>query len=409
MSDLVVRALTDGDWPEFSSVLFEAFLSDASEAERERERAPWEARRAFGIYDGDRMLGGGAILTREITVPGPVSLPAAAVTFVGVRPDARRRGVLGALMRAQLDGLHESGGEAVAVLWSAQAPIYGRFGYGVASHRADARVPAGAEFRPGVEHPGRVELLDAAAAAAPMREVHEAIRAWRVGWLSRPEGSWRYWLADLSELRQGSSAFRYAVHRGPDGPDGYAVFRVRSNPSEHGPANVIDLHELAPASPSASAALWRTMLDLDLVSEVGYRNLALDDPLPLLLLNPRGVVTDVGDQLWLRLVDLGRALAGRRYAAACSVVFEVTDVFCPWNAGRWRLDVAVDGTASVEPSTADPDLRCDVSDLAAAYLGGTRLTALAGAGRVQELRAGALVPASRAFAGDTEPYCVEVF
>ena len=291
MSDLLVRTLTEEDWPEFSRVVAAAFLADLSDAELQRERAPWEANRSHGIYDGDRMLGGGGILTREITVPGPGFLPAAAVTYVGVLPDARRRGVFTAVMHAQLHGLHESGGEPIAVLWSAQAPLYARFGYGVASRRASARVPAGAPYRPdiggpGATWPGRVELLDAATAARPMREVHEAIRAQRVGWLSRPEGSWQYWLADLHEMRQGSSAFRYAVHHGPDGPDGYAVFRVRPSPSESGPAHVIDLHELAPATRSAGAALWRTMLDLDLISEVGYHNLALDDPLPLLLVNP---------------------------------------------------------------------------------------------------------------------------
>ncbi len=409
MSDLVVRTLSADDWPEFSHVVAAAFLADLSEAELQRERAPWEPERSHGIYDGDRLLGGGGILTREITVPGPGFLPAAAVTYVGVLPDARRRGVFTALMHAQLRGLHESGAESIAVLWSAQAPLYGRFGYGVASRRASARVAAGAVFRSEITEVSRVELLDAAAAAGPMREVHEAIRAHRVGWLSRPEGSWQYWLADLAEMRLGASAFRYAVHHGPDGPDGYAVFRFRPGSSENGPNHVIDVHELAPASPSAGAALWRTMLDLDLVSEVGYRNLALDDPLTLLLLNPRGVIADVGDQLWLRLVDLPRALAGRRYAARCSLVLEVTDAFCPWNAGRWRFEVGADGTASVEPSAAEADLRCDVADLAAAYLGGTRLTALAAAGRVQELRPAALVSVSRAFAGDAEPYCPEVF
>ena len=216
-------------------------------------------------------------------------------------------------------------------------------------------------------------------------------------------------LSDLAEQRAGSSALRYAFHHGPDGPDGYAVFRVRPAPLEHGPVAGHRPARARPASPAANAALWRTLLDLDLVAEVGYCNLALDDPLPLLLLNPREVITGVGDQLWLRLIDLPRALAARRYSAPSSVVLEVTDAFCPWNAGRWRLDVGADGAASVAPSTADAELRCDVADLAAAYLGGTRLTALAAAGRVQELRPDALVSASRAFAGDAEPYCPEVF
>jgi predicted acetyltransferase len=37
------------------------------------------------------------------------------------------------MMRKQLTGLHESGGEPIAMLNASEATIYGRFGYGIAS------------------------------------------------------------------------------------------------------------------------------------------------------------------------------------------------------------------------------------------------------------------------------------
>jgi predicted acetyltransferase len=171
----------------------------------------------------------------------------------------------------------------------------------------------------------------------------------------------------------------------------------------------VEVKELVAATPEAHAGLWRSLLDLDMVASVRHWNVALDDPVTALLLRPTAALTDVRDTLWVRLVDLDRALAARRYAAPCELVVEVTDAFCPWNAGRWRLVVDAPGTAVVERAAAAADLACDVTDLGAAYLGGTRLAALAAAGRVRELRAGAVMAASRAFAGDVEPSCPEVF
>ena len=57
---------------------------------------------------------------------------AAGITWVGVLPSHRRRGVLTELMRQQLDDVHERG-EPLAILWASEPPIYGRFGYGIAA------------------------------------------------------------------------------------------------------------------------------------------------------------------------------------------------------------------------------------------------------------------------------------
>jgi predicted acetyltransferase len=143
MSDLTVRTLTEDDYVEFSTMLNGAFLVDTHDGDDAvAERAGFEPERHHGVFDGTRMVGSTGIQTRNLTVPGVGPTPAAGVTSVGVAPDARRRGVLTAAMRAQLDQLREAGAEPVAVLWASQAPIYGRFGYGCASYAGHLSMPA---------------------------------------------------------------------------------------------------------------------------------------------------------------------------------------------------------------------------------------------------------------------------
>lgn len=84
-------------------------------------------------------------------------------------------------------------------------------------------------------------------------------------------------------------------------------------------------------------------------------------------------------------------------------MFEVEDDFCPWNAGRWRLSGDAKG-ASCARTTDAADLALSVRELGAAYLGGVSLAALGAAGRVRELRQGALAEASVGFASTVAPW-----
>jgi predicted acetyltransferase len=418
-STVTARSLTEDELPAYLDMVASAFLSDPQPAREQRGAAMLAPERVVGIFGGDRLVGGGTVMARELTLPGEVTSPVAAVSFVGVRPDARGRGALSTLMRTQLDRLHQPGagadtrpgGEPIAALWASMAPLYGRFGYGLASRHGALTVPGRARFRDGAPIGGAVEWLDEAAAAEPIRAVHLGLRPSQVGWISRPELVWRWRLGDDERDRGGATAYRFAVHRPRAGgePDGYAVFRFKPEWGAAGPDFDVEVRELVAATPEARAGLWRALLDLDMVGRVRYDNVALDDPIALLLADARAKLTDVADSLWIRLVELDRALAARRYAVPADLVLAVTDGFCPWNAGRWRLRVACDGTAEVTRTEADADLMCDTTDLASAYLGGIRLAALAAAGRVRELRPGAVRVASLAMAGEVEPYCLEVF
>ncbi|HVE98169.1 MAG TPA: sterol carrier protein domain-containing protein, partial [Mycobacteriales bacterium] len=112
--------------------------------------------------------------------------------------------------------------------------------------------------------------------------------------------------------------------------------------------------------------------------------------------------------LWVRLVDVPVALAQRRYAAPGAVVLEVTDAVCDWNTGRYLLD-ATGAVAGCERTDRAPELELSVTELGAAFLGGTRLGSLAAAGRVVEHVPGALARADAMFAWSPLPACPEVF
>jgi predicted acetyltransferase len=150
-------------------------------------------------------------------------------------------------------------------------------------------------------------------------------------------------------------------------------------------------------------ALWRFLFGLDLTSVIRTGARPVDDPWTHLVSDIRRCEVRLRDALYLRPVDVGAALAARAYAAPVDVVFEVSDPFCPWNEGRWRLSGGAGG-ASCERTAAGADLRLSVRELGSAYLGGVSLAALAGAGRVQEVRQGALAEAATAFLSPVAPW-----
>jgi predicted acetyltransferase len=110
---------------------FMAFGEEMKDEDLERSRRLMPLDRVLAAWDGSRPVGVAASWPFELTVPGG-SVPAAGVTWVGVLPSHRRRGILRELMLRQLADVHDRG-EPLAILWATESAIYGRFGYGVAS------------------------------------------------------------------------------------------------------------------------------------------------------------------------------------------------------------------------------------------------------------------------------------
>ncbi|GAB3487286.1 GNAT family N-acetyltransferase [Amycolatopsis cihanbeyliensis] len=391
-----LRPITDGEFAAWARMIADTYGIDRTEAEIANQRAATELERTVAAFDGDAPVGGASLYRRLLTVPGAV-LPVAGVATVGVTPTHRRRGILTSMMRRQLTDLHEQGAEPVAALRPAEAPIYGRYGYGPATRGNQFRCDKSAmSFRPGVDFgEGSIRLLDAERARPVLERVYDEVRTLMVGWPDRQDAHWNVRLFDEPEARDGASGFRFAVHREPDGrATGYALYRHHEG--------TVRVEELAAVSRTAYAALWRYLAGIDLAGWIEYEG-APDEPLPHLLTDPRAARSCPVDRIWVRLVDVERALAGRRYSVPLEVVLAVRDAFCPWNTGRYRLR-AEGEEVSCERAQAAADLELTSTELGAAYLGGTSLASLGAAGLVRERRPGTLARASIAFRHDREPF-----
>lgn len=411
--ELPIRVGTPDDWPAVWELLATAFHHSKPDPEFfELERGIFEPARALIAEDDGEVVGHVGAFTRDMTVPGAV-LPAAHVTMVSVAATHRRRGLLTRMMHRQLREVRQAGREPFAVLWASEGRIYPRFGYGLAAHHLgleiDTRETA---VRQDWQQPGpaagRLRAAEPATVVKEMQTVYELLRPDRSGWISRDETWWRYVLADTESLRHGFGPRRAVLVEGPNGPTGYATWRTKSGWDASGPRAEVQVSELMAVDPASYTALWRFLLSIDLTRVARYDFAAVDEPLLSLVAEPGRLGARLGDALWVRIVDVESALAARRYATPVDVVFEVTDPLLPDNAGRWRLTGDGEGAACA-PTGAPADLACDVRDLGSAYLGGQSLVSLAAAGRMRELRPGALLAASRAFGWHRAPAALEVF
>ncbi len=418
-----LRSIGEEEYEGFHRRLSSAFGEDSTEEARAYERHTFEFDRSIVAIDGGELVGTAGAFSFELTVPGPAVVSVAGVSWVGVLPTHRRRGVLRAMMDHQLDDV-VARGEAIAVLTASEAGIYGRFGYGVATRAATVDIAAsGAELRSPSTGRGRIRLLDAPAAGKVLPGVHDAYRRSRPGAINRSEDTWAAYLSDPKDWRAGASGRFYAVHEADDGvADGYAAYRVKPSESGEETGKTVIVSEVHTAGPDAGsrsraaaceieAALFEYLLAIDLQRTLRLARRPLDDPLRWRLVDSRRYcTTKVADWLWARLLDIPAALAARRYAVAGKLVVAVHDAFRPVNDGRYLLDGGPDGATvtRLDGTGPSPDVSLPVDALGAAYLGGVPFTILAAAGLVSGER-DALARADAMFVSTPLPYCDEPF
>lgn len=396
----------EGDWESMLTVLRTAFNDDDFEV-GEAEKAVFEPERTVFAVAGDTVAGVSSVFTRDMVVPGGI-VPTAHVTQVSVLPTHRRQG----LLRRMITRLHTDAlalGEPIAALWASEGKIYQRFGYGLAALKLTIEAEQREMTLRDPVTPAEGRLRDVPVdSPGEMRKVYDEVYADRPGWSVRDDRSWALALLDPKSRRGGATALRATVHDGPDGVDGYVLWRVKNDWSGHGPVGTVQIRELIASTPEAYRALWHFALRVDLTRKTRYGLAAVDEPVQYLVDEPRRLQTSVNDSLWVRILDVPKALTARRYAAPVDVVIEVTDADLPDNAGRWHLVGDRDG-ATCTRADRPADLSCDVHALGAVYLGGTPLAALAAGGQVRELRAGMLAPASVAFGWHRAPSATEGF
>jgi predicted acetyltransferase len=401
-----IRPTTDEDLDVLVDTLHTAF-GRFPETPREDGGGVWWAalemdRCLFAVAEDGRPVGTAGAYSFELTLPGGTVAPAAGVTAVGVIPSHRRRGVLTAMMRHQLTELRDRG-EFLSVLLASEALIYRRFGYGPATYTQRVTVPPHKSVfdrpRTGGTDAGSVEVLRRAECGELLEEIYDRYRRAQPGALSRPH---RWWTRGAGQPPIAPAPRYVAVHRDADGvADGYACYAL-------GDSGTLTVDETIAVDDAAFTALARFALDHDLISEVVFRHVPPGHPLRWQLTDFRaGEVSGDTDWLWVRLLDVPRALTARGWATDGELVLDVDDPFLG-ERGHYLLTVR-DGKADCAPTDRAPDLSLDISDLGSVYLGGTAPGTLVRAGRVQAHHADAAARADALFCTERPPHCLHWF
>ena len=408
--DPEIRLVTEEELPAFVDSLSTSFLDRPDPVKLAAEVRPiWDLSRAWAAFNDGRISGTFRSWATQLTVPGGGLLPGSAIAGVTVLPTHRRRGTLRAMVAAEHAAIRERG-EAVGLLYASEYRIYGRFGYGpgcrVATWTVDAR-DAGFVLEPagGVEFltPG-LDVIDT------IRDVYDAARIGRPGEIRPRERIWEFDLG-LTESSWGPRWKSFLVlRRDRDGnPDGYVRYRAEEKWVERQSQASITVDDFQAVTDEAHLALWSFLINVDLVATVKAEHGSPSERLPWLLTNARAArMSDVGDGLWVRLIDIPRALEARRYEREARLVLEVIDPEQSSGRIRLELDAGRDG-ATCRPIDRSPDLTLDVADLSAAYLGGTSLRNAVIAHGVDEHRDGALADADAVLRTGAEPWCSTFF
>ena len=400
--DVEIRTIAEDEFEAYLRAIELSFSGATTAEDVERERLIVEIDRCLAALDEGRIVGGAMAVSFHFTVPGGAQVAAAGITGVGVQPTHRRRGINTSLMRAQLDDIR-SRGEPIAALYASEGGIYGRFGYGLASFLGEIDLEGDrTTFVRGYRPTGRVRLLPRSEALPLIGPIYDRAQSRRPGMIALDDRWWEAMFFEGEKDKDDPTFF--AVHDTDDEADAYTAYRVKHEWTDSLPNLELNVQQLVATSPQAYADMWRYLFDIDLVRRVKAWNRPVDEPLFYLMEEPNRLRFRTGNALRVRLVDVPAALEARGYAGGGRIVVDVEDTFCPWNEGRYALDVAA-GVASCERTDSEPDIVCSAADLGATYLGGATFRQLHRAGRIGEARPGGLERADVLFASDPAPWC----
>ncbi|MDT0463503.1 GNAT family N-acetyltransferase [Streptomyces gibsoniae] len=422
--DIDVRAITESEIKEWNRALATGFLrppevSDHDVAYLATYLVP---SRTLGAFDrgAPRFPGRGTPVVatfrsfpQELTAVGGTPVPADAITNVSVTATHRRRGLLSRMMALDLAAAKERG-DVVATLIAAEYPIYGRFGFGPATHTAQwvVEIPRTGldRHRPVPDDGGRVDLVDGATVRELGPALHERLRGGQAGAIDRSE---RWWQVTTGAIRVDARPWTepfHAVYRGPSGAVEGLVTYVCENHwgDDKKPGGEVTVKSLIATDPAAERALWHYLCSIDWVTTVRSGHRAPDDLLPHLLPDPRAArLVTHSDWLWVRILDVVRALETRTYATAGTLVLEVVDK-AGLVGGRYRLEAGPDG-ARCTPTDQEPQLTLPAAELATLWLGDESAVRLVALGRLREQQKGAASVADALLRTSRRPWCPDIF
>ncbi|WP_168198703.1 GNAT family N-acetyltransferase [Nesterenkonia sp. NBAIMH1] len=339
-------------------------------------------------YGSEHPVGTFIDFDKTLNAGGPQLIDAFLITGVTVDASYRRRGILKHLMTSRLAAAVEDG-KAVALLTASEGSIYGRFGFGPATREHQVRINvsrAGEAFGLRRQPSGRVLTADPSKLGDVIDEVfagHHAVTRGSVGRLPdyRRYGTGEWTPDDITTPWRGARAIIHVKDDGRIG--GYAVFTFRGWDEEPFTMRISDLIAVDAES---QIELIRHLSAMDMVERISWDGAPAEDPLRWALVNPRARrAARESDVLWVRVLDVQKALENRAWGADGDFTLEVAD---PLGivSGRWRVVVRA-GSAQVAAVTGDRDsgplLRTDAETLGSMYLGDVSVRTMHSAGRAE--------------------------
>lgn len=319
-----------------------------------------------------------------ITVPGHTTVDAWAISSVTVSPTHRRRGIARQLLEGELRTAHALG-LPMAALTVSESTIYGRFGFAPAAFATNLTIDTSRARWTGPSAPGRIVFLSRTQFRAEVAAMHERVRLDSPGQIPAWGGRWDQLSGLAHDDAQKSASLRAVRYDDSDGVvRGLALYRV-TEPSGDSTGDfakhTLTVEYLSHETDEAYSALWRYLLEVDLVGKVTAVHRPVDEPVLWNIGDRRAAVQSTWDHLWLRILDVAAALESRGYAAAGRLVLSVDDEL-GYAAGHYAIEVDGSGVARVTQAEARdaPSIRLGIDSLSALYLGGVSATTLASAG-----------------------------
>jgi predicted acetyltransferase len=404
---------TDDTFEPWFQAMNRGFHAPRAEAEQLPFRVEGFAhRRIAGIWDDAAADAATPIATAsswiaDLTLPGHRSIPSWAISTITVAPTHRRRGIARNLIEAELRTAVALD-VPIAILTASEATIYERFGFAPAAMRADWTIDTTRAKWTGPIPDGKVQLVTTEQGRDEGgHDILERARLQTPGQIFFEGHLWNRLFGMPG--RSNPNDLRVVRYDDADGiQQGLAIYKVE-DPGHNRP-EIVHVEFLTTATDDAYTALWRYLLEIDLIGEIKVPLRSVDEPVRWQISDSRAATEDaVGDHLWLRILDVTTALEARHYNAPGVFVLELDDPL-GYAHGTWLLTIDDSGSGVVtklddsESFGDNHHLAMRISDLAAIYLGATSIATLVRAGRIQEKTVGGVVAADAAFRSNVAPW-----
>ena len=333
-----------------------------------------EIDRLLVCMDGKTIAGSGGADSFDMTLPGGTQVPVGGVAYITTAPTHRRRGIQRNIMK-RIHHDARNRGDIATILWASQSNLYPRYGYGntmpVHNWHIDLRHT---KYEHAPAWTGHYVKAERDEAIPLMTEAYERTRPNRTGMITRTAKRWQYEIHPIDTKDE-----FFVIYKEGENALAYARYTIEIDPEDEF-KGTLHVKEAVAATDSAHAALWRYLFDQELVDDLKARARPVDDPLIWMLAEPRRLRRSFTDAIWMKLLDIPAMLEQRTYPVEDTLIMQIIDAETD-ESHNFSVEFGNEGATS-RPTSAEPELVMNESELAAIYAGAVECSMLANIGLI---------------------------